>query len=129
MEKSTLKTIAFVAGLILFCVVLSGYLYWDDFSFDLRPVELVMFSILSLFSSALTIYGMKTNDTAIVMKRCKVGGGLGLLIWVFLIICIFSATKIRRGFEDLFYLNWFLLCASASSLIVFALKFSLKKEN
>ncbi len=132
MDYSTLKKISFNAGWVLFVIVLIGLLYFNDFDFDKYLFgfdnNTLPFSVMSLFAGALMIYGMTTTHAQTALDRCKIGGGVGVFVWLLLILSFFAAPSLINLDEGLFFVNCALLCISASALVFFAFKYSLKKE-
>ena len=132
MDYLTLKKISFNAGLVLFLIVTIGLLYFNDFDFDEYVFDFdentLPFSVMSLFAGALMVYGMKTPEAKTTLGRCKIGAGTGVFMWLFLILSFFSAPRLDDLEEGLFLGNCVLLCISASALVFFAFKYSLKKE-
>lgn len=132
MDYLKLKKISFNAGWVLFLIVLIGLLYFNGFDFDKYVFRLddkrLPFSVMSLFAGALMIYGMKTPDAQTTIDRCKIGGGIGVFIWLLLILSLFIIPDLYLSNKGYFYANAALLCVSASALVFFAFKFSLIKE-
>ena len=130
MDISTLKKAAFFAGIFVFLIVVLGYLKGNDFYFDADLFcfyggrRCIPFSFLSLFASALMVFGMKTTDTITTLKRCKTGAIIGGFFWVWIIVALFVCDD----YDSSFFANWLLLCASATALIYFAIKYTMKKE-
>ena len=130
MDTSTLKKASFIAGIIVFILVILGFLkyddfYFDEYLFDFKGNGLIPFSVLSLFASALMVFGMKTTDAITTLKRCKTGAIIGGFFWLWIVVALFVNTD----YDGIYFVNWLLLCTSASALIVFAIKYTLKKEK
>lgn len=129
MEKSTVKKIAFWIGLIFHLIVILGFLYYNYWCIDdelldiIQEKDITLFAILSLFGSGIMIYGMFTPLIEDVKKDSIIACVIGTLIWLYLIINMFSAKR-----YDSFYLNWFLLFISATALIIFAMKNMIKRN-
>ena len=130
MDIATLKKAAYITGIIVFFVILLGFIKANDyeiddylFHFDIK--EYIPFSVLSLFAGALMIFGMKASDATTTMKRCKTGAVIGGILWLWIIVSLFVCNH----YYGVYFFNWLLLCASATALIVFAIKFTLKKEE
>ena len=130
MNLTTLKKYSYITGVVLFVIVLLGCLKVNDFEFDnylfdLDEENLIPFSILSLLGGALMIFGMQTKDAPTTLKRCKNGSIVGGVLWAYLLLTLFFHP---HRINLLFSANWLLLGVAASALVVFAIKYSLKKE-
>lgn len=163
MSCLSIKRVSFWGGFVLLFVILFGHLRFNGFYFDtdlfvLGDERLIPLSVLSLFAGALMIFGMNTPDTNATKKHCRVGGIVGVVIWLVIIVSFFIHldSPSGRGYPDVLYdlhgdgidqltsflaysdtrsrdliaqyANWSLLCVTGTALIVFAIKNTLKKE-
>ena len=131
----------------MFIIVMLGHLmnnYWwiDDSLLLLSDAELVFFSIMSLFAGALMIYGMRDIDFGVTVRRCIIGGTLGVIFWLFIIISLFlkvddffynyADSDYELRYETIqfffYFINWLLMCITGTALIIFSIKFSMKEE-
>ena len=164
MSCLSIKRVCFWGGFVLLFVILIGHLRFNSFYFDtdlfvLGDERLIPFSVLSLFAGALMIFGMNTSDTKTTEKRCRVGGIVGVVIWLIIIVSLFIhlvspgvlgypgvySELFGDGIEQLVsylaysdtrsmtliaqYTNWSLLCISGTSLIVFAIRNTMKMDR
>lgn len=130
MEKSSVKKIAFWIGIIFHIIVIIGFIYVNDwyidgdlFGYTIKDNDATPFAILSLFGTGIMIYGLFTPVLLDSKKNSIKACIISAFIWLYLIICLFSDVH-----HDSFYLNWFLLSISATTLLVFAVKNLIKKE-
>jgi hypothetical protein len=170
MKASVIKQIAFILGIVLFLIVVVGLFLTDntfwyvsdndnylsysvyDNEFLIYERDFVPFAVLSIFASALIVFGMKTRSVRRTKNQCIIGIIIGAIIWLFLILSAFisigsyqpygkTAGFIRFDSEldyhlfkivsetDYHFINWGLLCVSATLLMVYGAKFIMTKEE
>ena len=140
MNIATIKKWAFITGIIILIINVLGIFSirfnMDDPYFDF-PVDLffetlsdkgaIPFAVLSILSSALLIYGITPINNIVNLKRSKAVFIFGIGVLVYLIITLLTMNSGYDSYES-YWTNALLLFISSAAMIVFGIKFSIKKE-
>ena len=140
MNITTIKKWAFITGIIILIINVFGIFSirfnMDDPSFDF-PVDLffesisdkeaIPFAVLSILSSALLIYGITPINNIVNIKRSKAVFIFGIVVLVYLIITLLTMDSDYDSYER-YWTNSLLLFISSVAMLVFGVKFSIKKE-
>ncbi len=138
MNIATIKKWAFISGIIILIInvfvlfLLGGYYTLENF-FVYALMEDKALAVLSILSSALLIYGITPINNIVNLKRSKAVFIIGISVFVYLIISLLILTMDydsyhRNDSYDSYWTNALLLFISSAAMIVFGVKFSIKKE-